>query len=567
LDGIEMEALAEGGEIIQNLGERLLGRVTLDDIRDPYSGNVLVPVNTMITEAHIKLIDDAGIEKVVARSALSCRSKHGICAKCYGKDLARGRMVNIGEAVGIIAAQSIGEPGTQLTMRTFHVGGTAMVVEQSSIKFSHPGIARYKDLKASLGREGELVAMNRNGMVALEDENGRERETYAIVYGAKVKVKDGQKVEAGTLLAEWDPYTIPILTDVPGKTKFMDLVEEITVMEHIDEVTGLSRSVIIEPKDPELRPRILITDNAGKILKIPGTKNQARYNLPVGAHMFIKEGSEVFAGDVLVKIPRETTKTKDITGGLPRVVELFEARRPKECAVVTEIDGEVSYGKDTKGKRKVTVTPELGAPKDYMIPKSKHISVHEGDFVRAGEPLMDGAVDPHDILRIRGEKDLAKYLVNEVQEVYRLQGVRINDKHIEVIVRQMLKRVKIKDPGDTETIEGEYLDKFLFEAENQRVVGQGQTPAIAEPFLLGITKASLNTESFLSAASFQETTRVLTEASVQGKVDHLVGLKENVLMGRLVPAGTGFPVYRKVDIELGDEDIFEDDLVEKVLDR
>jgi DNA-directed RNA polymerase subunit beta' len=561
LDGIEMEALAEGGEIIQNLGERLLGRVTLDDIRDPYSGNVLVPVNTMITEAHIKLIDDAGIEKVVARSALSCRSKHGICAKCYGKDLARGRMVNIGEAVGIIAAQSIGEPGTQLTMRTFHVGGTAMVVEQSSIKFSHPGIARYKDLKASLGREGELVAMNRNGMVALEDENGRERETYAIVYGAKVKVKDGQKVEAGTLLAEWDPYTIPILTDVPGKTKFMDLVEEITVMEHIDEVTGLSRSVIIEPKDPELRPRILITDNSGKILKIPGTKNQARYNLPVGAHMFIKEGSEVFAGDVLVKIPRETTKTKDITGGLPRVVELFEARRPKECAVVTEIDGEVSYGKDTKGKRKVTVTPELGAPKDYMIPKSKHISVHEGDFVRAGEPLMDGAVDPHDILRIRGEKDLAKYLVNEVQEVYRLQGVRINDKHIEVIVRQMLKRVKIKDPGDTETIEGEYLDKFLFEAENQRVVGQGQTPAIAEPFLLGITKASLNTESFLSAASFQETTRVLTEASVQGKVDHLVGLKENVLMGRLVPAGTGFPIYRKVDIELGDEDVFGDDLV------
>ena len=518
-------------------------------------------MNTMITEAHIKLIDDAGIEKVVARSALSCRSKHGICAKCYGKDLARGRMVNIGEAVGIIAAQSIGEPGTQLTMRTFHVGGTAMVVEQSSIKFSHPGIARYKDLKASLGREGELVAMNRNGMVALEDENGRERETYAIVYGAKVKVKDGQKVEAGTLLAEWDPYTIPILTDVPGKAKFMDLVEEITVMEHIDEVTGLSRSVIIEPKDPELSPRILITDDSGKILKIPGTKNQARYNLPVGAHMFIKEGEEVFAGDVLVKIPRETTKTKDITGGLPRVVELFEARRPKECAVVTEIDGEVSYGKDTKGKRKVTVTPELGQPKDYMIPKSKHVSVHEGDFVRAGEPLMDGAVDPHDILRIRGEKDLAKYLVNEVQEVYRLQGVRINDKHIEVIVRQMLKRVKIKDPGDSETIEGEYVDKFLFEAENQRVVGQGQTPAIAEPFLLGITKASLNTESFLSAASFQETTRVLTEASVEGKVDHLVGLKENVLMGRLVPAGTGFPIYRKVDIELGDEEIFEDELV------
>jgi DNA-directed RNA polymerase subunit beta' len=561
LDGIVLEALTEGGEIIQNLGERVLGRVALDDIRDPYSGEVIVPANTMVMENHVKQIDDAGIEKVVTRSALSCRSKHGICAKCYGKDLARGRMVNIGEAVGIIAAQSIGEPGTQLTMRTFHVGGTAMVVEQSSIKFSHSGTARYKDLKVALGREGDLVAMNRNGMVTLVDENDRERESYAIVYGAKVKVKDGQKVEAGMLLAEWDPYTIPIVTDVPGKAKFQDLVEEITVQEHIDEVTGLSRSVIIEPKDPELRPRILITDDAGKILKIPGTKNQARYNLPVGAHIFIKEGEEVFAGDVLVKIPRETTKTKDITGGLPRVVELFEARRPKEAAVVTEIDGEVAYGKDTKGKRKVTITPEIGQPKDYMIPKNKHISVHEGDFVRAGEQLMDGAVDPHDILRIRGEKDLAKYLVNEVQEVYRLQGVRINDKHIEVIVRQMLKRVKIKDPGDTDTIEGEFVDKFLFEEENQRMVEGSLKPAVAEPFLLGITKASLNTESFISAASFQETTRVLTEASVEGKVDHLVGLKENVIMGRLIPAGTGFPVYRKVDIEVGEEETFEDEYI------
>ena len=522
---------------------------------------MLVPANTMVTESHVKLLDDAGIEKVVARSALSCRSKHGICAKCYGKDLARGRMVNIGEAVGIIAAQSIGEPGTQLTMRTFHVGGTAMVVEQSSIKFNHAGTARYKDLKVSLGREGDLVAMNRNGTVVLVDETGREREQYSIVYGAKVKVADGQKVEAGTLLAEWDPYTIPILTDVAGKAKFQDMVEEITVMEHIDEVTGLSRAVIIEPKDPELRPRIYITDDAGKIAKIPGSKNQARYNLPVGAHIFVKEGDEVFAGDVLVKIPRETTKTKDITGGLPRVVELFEARRPKECSVVTEIDGEVSYGKDTKGKRKVTISPEIGSAKDYMIPKNKHVSVHEGDFVRAGEPLMDGAVDPHDILRIRGEKDLAKYLVNEVQEVYRLQGVRINDKHIEVIVRQMLKRVKIKEPGDTDMIEGEFVDKFLFEEENQRMVSQDLRPAVAEPYLLGITKASLNTESFISAASFQETTRVLTEASVEGKVDHLVGLKENVIMGRLIPAGTGFPIYRKVDIELGEDDILEEEFV------
>ncbi|VFU12387.1 RNA polymerase, beta prime subunit [anaerobic digester metagenome] len=560
LDGIEMEALVEGGEIIQTLGERILGRVALDDVRDPYSGEILVPANTMIDESHVARIEDVGLEHVVIRSALACRSKHGICAKCYGKDLARGRMVNIGEAVGIIAAQSIGEPGTQLTMRTFHIGGTATVMEQSSIKFNHTGIVRYKDLKTVRGRDNDLVVMNRNGMIILEDENGREREAYSMVYGAKVKVEDGAKVEPGMQLAEWDPYTIPILTDVPGKVRFSDLVEEITVQEHIDEVTGLSRSVIIEPKNPELRPRIQIVDDGGKVVKIPDSKNLARYTLPVGANLFVKEGDQVYAGDVLVKIPRETTKTKDITGGLPRVVELFEARRPKEAATVTEIDGEVSYGKDSKGKRKVIITPEVGQAKEYMIPKTKHISVHEGDFVRAGEPLMDGAVDPHDILRISGEKDLARYLVDEVQEVYRLQGVRINDKHIEVIVRQMLKRVRIKDAGDTANLEGEYVDKYLFSEENERVVSAGGRPAVAEPSLLGITKASLNTESFISAASFQETTRVLTEASVEGKVDHLVGLKENVIMGRLIPAGTGFPIYNRVDIKVEEESISDDEL-------
>ncbi|MCK9264859.1 MAG: DNA-directed RNA polymerase subunit beta', partial [Deltaproteobacteria bacterium] len=560
LDGIEMEALVEGGEIIQTLGERILGRVALDDVSDPYSGEILVPANTMIDEAHVAGIEDVGLEHVVIRSALACRSKHGICAKCYGKDLARGRMVNIGEAVGIIAAQSIGEPGTQLTMRTFHIGGTATVMEQSSVKFNHTGIVRYKDLKTVRGRDNELVAMNRNGMIILEDENGREREVYSIVYGARIKAEDGARVEPGMPLAEWDPYTIPILTDVPGKVRFSDLVEEITMQEHIDEVTGLSRSVIIEPKNPELRPRIQIVDDGGKVVKIPDSKNLARYSLPVGANLFVKEGDQVYAGDVLVKIPRETTKTKDITGGLPRVVELFEARRPKEAATVTEIDGEVSYGKDSKGKRKVIITPEIGQAKEYMIPKTKHISVHEGDFVRAGEPLMDGAVDPHDILRISGEKDLARYLVNEVQEVYRLQGVRINDKHIEVIVRQMLKRVRIKDAGDTTNLEGEFVDKYLFGEENERVVAGGGRPAVAEPSLLGITKASLNTESFISAASFQETTRVLTEASVEGKVDHLVGLKENVIMGRLIPAGTGFPVYNRVDIKVEEEDIYDDEL-------
>jgi len=561
LDGIEIEALIEGGEIIQTIGERILGRVVLDDVRDVYSGEVLIPANTMIDESHVSKIEDAGVENVVIRSALSCRSKHGICARCYGKDLARGRMVNIGEAVGIIAAQSIGEPGTQLTMRTFHIGGTATVVGQSNIKFNHSGIARYKNLNVVEGRDNELVVMNRNGMVALEDEKGRERETYSIVYGAKVKVKDGEQVEAGALLAEWDPYSIPILTDVAGKIKYADLVEEITVQEHIDEVTGLSRSVVIEPKNPDLRPRIVVADESGKVAKIPGSKNQARYSLPTGANIYVKEGDEVFAGDVLVKIPRETTKTKDITGGLPRVVELFEARRPKEVATVTEIDGEVSYGKDTKGKRKVVVTPEIGNAKEYMIPKTKHISVHEGDYVRSGEPLMDGAVDPHDILKISGEKELARYLVNEVQEVYRLQGVRINDKHIEVIVRQMLKRVKIKDAGDTTNLEGEFVDKYSFNEENEHVVTSGGTPAVAEPFLLGITKASLNTESFISAASFQETTRVLTEASVEGKIDHLVGLKENVIMGRLIPAGTGFPIYHKVDVEVEEEDLFDDEQI------
>jgi len=561
MDGVEIEALVEGGEIIQNLGDRILGRVALDDIRDPYTGEVLVPANTMIDDPHVARIMDSGLERVVVRSALSCKSKQGICARCYGKDLARGRMVNIGEAVGIIAAQSIGEPGTQLTMRTFHIGGTATVIEQSSLKFNHAGMVKYKDLKVVRGKDNELVAMNRNGFITLIDDNGRERESYPIVYGAKVKVEDGQKVEVATLLAEWDPYSLPILTEVTGKIKYTDLVEEITVQEHIDEVTGLSRAVVIEPKDPELRPRILIQDDAGKPVKIPGTKNQARYSLPVGANIYVKDGEDVFAGDVLVKIPRETTKTKDITGGLPRVVELFEARKPKECATVSEIDGEVSFGKDTKGKRKVIITPEIGQPKEYMIIKGKHIAVHEGDYVRAGEPLMDGAVDPHDILRIRGEKELAKYLTNEVQEVYRLQGVKINDKHIEVIVRQMLKRVKIKESGDTLNIEGEFVDKYSFNESNERVVSEGGRPAVAEPFLLGITKASLNTESFLSAASFQETTRVLTEASVEGKIDHLSGLKENVLMGRLIPAGTGFPLYKKIEVKVEKEDIFDDELL------
>jgi len=559
MDGIELDALREGGEIIQSLGERILGRVVLDDVRDPYTDEIIVPANAMISPEHVDRINDSGLEKVIIRSVLTCKAKHGACAKCYGLDLSRGRMVNIGEAVGIIAAQSIGEPGTQLTMRTFHVGGTATSVQaQSNIKSGHAGTIRFKELITGRGRNNEIVAMNRNGLVAIIDEKGRERESHQVMYGAHIKFEEGAAVDAGVILAEWDPYTLPILSDVKGHVKFADVVEEVTMREHIDEVTGLSRAVVIEPKDSELRPRIVIQDETGKTLKIPGTANPARYNLPVGANIFVQQGDEVYPGDVLVKIPRETTKTKDITGGLPRVVELFEARRPKECATVSEIDGEVSFGKDTKGKRKLVVTPEVGAPREYLITKGKHITVHEGDHVKAGEPLMDGAVDPHDILGIRGEKELAKHIVNEVQEVYRLQGVRINDKHIEIIVRQMLKRVNIKDAGDTGTIEGELVDKIRFNEENEKVVSDGGRPAVAEPILQGITKASLNTESFLSAASFQETTRVLTEASVEGKVDHLLGLKENVLMGRLIPAGTGFPIYRKVDIKIElDDDLGE----------
>ena len=394
--------------------------------------------------------------------------------------------------------------------------------------------------------------MNRNGEIAILDESGREKERYSLIYGAKLRVEEGKKVNAGNILAEWDPYTLPILTEVTGRIKYGDLVENVTMQEQFDEVTGLSRKVVIESKEAELRPRISIKDESGRTAKIPGTTALARYLIPVGATINIADGQEVYAGDVLAKIPRETTKTKDITGGLPRVAELFEARKPKECAVISEIDGAVSFGKDVKGKRRVIVTPEVGEPVEYLIPKGKHISVHEGDHLKAGEPLMDGSSNPHDVLRILGDKELAKYLVDEIQEVYRLQGVKINDKHIEVIVRQMLKRVKIKDVGDTDFLAGEQVEKAVFEEVNSRMISQGNKPAIGESLLLGITKASLSTDSFVSAASFQETTRVLTEAALAGKVDNLYGLKENVIVGRLIPAGTGLQAYRRIEPEVAE---------------
>jgi len=544
MDGITVEALTEAGEIIQRLGERILGRVVHEDVVDPVTGDVLLPAGVEIDEEGLKKIEDAGIEKVTIRSVLTCRSRRGVCATCYGRDLAHGRRVQIGEAVGIIAAQSIGEPGTQLTMRTFHIGGTASKrIEQTSITNRYPGQVKFVNLNTVRNREGDLVAMNRNGEISIVSETGRERERYVIIYGAKLKVQDGQWVEPETLLAEWDPFTIPILTDVQGTVKFGDIIEGQTMQEKLDPVTGKSSKVIVEARDADMRPRVSIKDERGRTARV-GDGGHARYYMPVGAILMVNEGDTVSPGDVLARIPRETTKTKDITGGLPRVAELFEVRKPKEHAVISEIDGVVSFGKDTKGKRKVIVTPEVGEPREYLIPKGKHISVHEGDYVRAGEPLMDGSPNPHDVLAVLGEKELAKYLVNEVQQVYRLQGVKINDKHIEVIVRQMLRRVRITNPGDSDFLMGEHVEKHVFEEVNQKLEAEGKVPAAAEPLLLGITKASLSTESFISAASFQETTKVLTDAAAAGKVDYLRGLKENVIMGRLIPAGTGMKRYR-----------------------
>lgn len=553
VDGIWINSLVEGGEVIERLGDRILGRVTLEDVVDPFAGEVIVDANLQIDEDLVKKIEDAGIDRIKIRSVLTCQARRGICAMCYGRDLASGKMINRGEAIGVIAAQSIGEPGTQLTMRTFHIGGAASRrAEQTILEIRNDGIVKFFNLNAVRSREGQLVVMNRNGEIAVLDESGREKERYSLIYGAKLRVEEGSRVKSGAILAEWDPYTLPILTEVTGKVKYGDLVENMTIQEQFDEVTGLSRKVVIESKDSELRPRISVKDESGRTAKIPGTTALARYLIPVGATINVSDGQELYAGDVIAKIPRETTKTKDITGGLPRVAELFEARKPKECAVISEIDGVVSFGKDVKGKRRVLVTPEVGEPAEYLIQKGKHISVHEGDYVKAGEALMDGSSNPHDVLRILGDKELAKYLVDEIQEVYRLQGVKINDKHIEVIVRQMLRRIKIKDVGDTEFLAGEQVEKAIFDDINSKMISQGKRPAIGEPLLLGITKASLSTESFVSAASFQETTRVLTEAALAGKVDNLYGLKENVIVGRLIPAGTGLETYKKIDLEVGE---------------
>ncbi|MEA2015052.1 MAG: DNA-directed RNA polymerase subunit beta', partial [Thermodesulfobacteriota bacterium] len=553
LDGIYVSALVEGGEIIETVGERILGRVVLEDVEDSFTGEILVKANQEIDEVLAEKIDKAGLERVLIRSALTCKSKHGICIRCYGRDLAHGHLVNIGEAVGIIAAQSIGEPGTQLTMRTFHIGGTAKFEEHSTLEARHDGVLNFVDMTTAVNKESEIVVMSRNGEVHVIDDEGRNRGKYPVPYGAHLKVLKGNTIKAGTLIAQWDPYAIPILSEIDGIIKFGDIVEGKTMQEQVDEITGLSRKVIVEHRLADLRPRVSIKDKDGKTARVPGSHTIARHLLPVGANIGVSEGDEIKAGDIIAKIPRETTKTKDITGGLPRVAELFEARKPKEYAIIAEINGEVSYGEDVKGKRRIIVTPDIGDPKEYLIAKGKHIGVQEGDRVIAGQALMDGSSNPHDILSIKGEKELASYLVDEVQEVYRLQGVKINDKHIEIIVRQMLRKVKVTDPGDTSFLIDEQVDKNTFEEGNKEAIQRGGEPATAIPVLLGITKASLNTESFISAASFQETTRVLTEAALSGKVDYLRGLKENVIMGRLIPAGTGLPMYKKMGIDVKNE--------------
>lgn len=560
LMGVDVEPLVEGGEVIQRLGERVLGRVAVDDIIDPFTDEVVVKKSDEIDERSAKRIEDAGITIVKIRSVLTCKARYGVCAKCYGRDLSSGSPVELGQAVGILAAQSIGEPGTQLTMRTFHIGGTASRrVEQADIRARVDGTIKFVDLHVVKNAENQYIVMNRRGgKFTIVSDTGRELESYPVIYGAHIMVEDGQKVKGpdaetgkpGDLLATWDPFTTPIITELDGTVKFGDIVPGKTMKEKVDPVTGKSSRTIIEAKGTEVRPRISIKDKEGKTAKLSESSGMARYILPIGAVLMVEEGNDVKAGDVIAKLPRATTKTKDITGGLPRVAELFEVRKPKETAILSEIDGYVSLSKSTKkGKQKVTVTPvDFGEKKEYLISRGKHINVYEGDYIRAGEPIIGGSAVPQDILNIKGEVALARYLVDEVQEVYRLQGVRINDKHIEVIVRQMTRRVKVIDVGDTDFIHEEQVDRGRFEEINMAVKAKGEKPAVAEPLILGITKASLSTDSFISAASFQETTKVLTDASISGAIDYLRGLKENVIMGRVIPAGSGLPLNQNMEI-------------------
>ncbi len=548
--GLQVKAVVEGGEVISPLSERILGRSAAVDIVDPLKGGRILAAGELIDEEKVEAIDRAGIDKVMIRSVLTCETKNGVCGACYGRDLARGTAVNVGEAVGVIAAQSIGEPGTQLTMRTFHIGGAVQRgAEQSSVEAAFDAQLTIKNRNVVVNSEGVPIVMGRNCELVLSDEAGRERARHRVPYGGRLLADHGAAVTKGQKLAEWDPYTLPIITEREGIANYLDLVEGLSMREVLDETTGITNRVVIDwkqqPRGNDLKPRITLTDGKGKILKLANGL-EARYFMSVDAILSVENGAQVRAGDVLARIPRESSKTRDITGGLPRVAELFEARKPKDFAIISDMDGRVEFGKDYKTKRRILVVPEDASqePREYLIPKGKHISVQEGDFVQRGDLLMDGNPVPHDILSVLGVEALASYLINEIQEVYRLQGVKINDKHIEVIVRQMLQKIEIEEPGDTTFLVGEQIDRQEFEEVNARMMVEGGRLAQGIPVLQGITKASLQTGSFISAASFQETTRVLTEAAVSGRIDELIGLKENVIVGRLIPAGTGSVMNR-----------------------
>jgi DNA-directed RNA polymerase subunit beta' len=549
VNGIEVGPLKEGEEIIEPLGDRLLGRVVVEDVMDPITGTVLVKAGGEIDEIAAEAIEESGrIEKVHIRSVLKCEAPRGVCRKCYGRNLATGRLVEIGEAVGVIAAQSIGEPGTQLTLRTFHIGGTASrIVEQSKIKAKVSGKIVFRELELVERSSGQLVVVGHKGQLELLDSgDGKVRNRYSPPYGSTLNVRDGSTVNPGDDLFEWDTFNTPILTEKAGTVRFVDIKEKVTVRDEVDENTGLRLMVIIDDREKVLHPHVDIVS--------PGGKRIASYPLPTGARLLVRDGQEVTAGEVIVKIRREISKTRDITGGLPRVSELFEARKPKDAATVSEIDGRVEFGGVSRGMKKLLVVAETGESREYLIPQGKHLHVQEGDYVHAGDRLTEGPVNPHDTLKIKGIQAVQEYLVNEIQEVYRLQGVRIDDKHIETIVRQMLLKVRIDDPGDTNFLEGEQVDKSMLKVEQNRVELEGGQPATYQPLLLGITKASLSTQSFISSASFQETTRVLTEASVLGMTDHLRGLKENVIIGHLIPAGTGMSPYKQLEVIAADED-------------
>ena len=549
-NGLVLTPLIEGGDVVEPLRERVLGRVTATDLRSSGDSEVAVEMGTLLDERWVDRIEQLGIDEVRVRSSITCETRFGVCAACYGRDLARGELVNIGESVGVVAAQSIGEPGTQLTMRTFHIGGAASraaAVDNVSVKGD--GVVRLHNLKVVQHADGHYVAVTRSGELSIADEHGRERERYKIPYGAVLSVAEGDVVTGGQMVANWDPHTHPVVSEVAGRVRFSDAVDGVTVQSQVDEVTGLTRIEVMDPKQrsaaaKDLRPMVRLVDENEEELRLPGTDAPAHYVLSSGAIITAQEGGEVGIGDVIARMPQESSMTRDITGGLPRVADLFEARKPKESAVLAEVSGTVSFGKDTKGKQRLVITDVEGAPHEILVPKWRHILVFEGEHVEQGEVVVDGMPSPHDILRLLGVSALANYIVNEVQEVYRLQGVKINDKHIEVIVRQMLRKAEIDVPGDTKFLPGEQLDRSRVIGENERIYAERGEPASWSPVLLGITKASLATESFISAASFQETTRVLTEASVNGKIDELRGLKENVIVGRLIPSGTGFAYHQ-----------------------